>query len=124
MSNTIVAGCIVIPVFARSSITIAYSIPFMLLLTAILFFVAGAKRYVDVVPGHDMQQLESSADEETGIDKKDKPNFADVAKICALIVPFNIVYGQCPTTFMVQGAVMKPFLGVIEAPSMDILDCK
>lgn len=51
-----------------------------------------------------------------------KPNFRDVAIVTALIIPFNIAYNQCPTTFMVQGAVMKPYLGFIEAPSLDILD--
>lgn len=25
---------------------------------------------------------------------------------------------------MIQGGVMEPFLGYIEAPSLDILDCK
>ena len=97
-----VAGCIVIPIVARSSITLAYTIPFMLLLVALLFFVAGSHRYVRVVPGHsqDLQEGESdtSVREVPDFPDEDKPNFVDVAKICALIIPFNIVYGQCPTT--------------------------
>jgi POT family proton-dependent oligopeptide transporter len=148
-----VAGCVVIPVAARSSITMAYSIPFVLLFAALLVFVAGSKRYVDVIPlGHRSSSRRPQQLQNHGVDQ---PTFADVAKICALIIPFNIVYGQCPTTckltitdlppllflllqnlmheyhpytfrrnsaVMVQGAVMEPFLGFIEAPSMDILD--
>jgi hypothetical protein len=148
-----VAGCVVIPVAARSSITMAYSIPFVLLFAALLVFVAGSKRYVDVIPlGRRSSSRRPQQLQNHGVDQ---PTFADVAKICALIIPFNIVYGQCPTTckltitdlppllflllqnlmheyhpytfrrnsaVMVQGAVMEPFLGFIEAPSMDILD--
>ena len=115
-----VAGCIVIPVVARSSITVAYMIPFVLLLVAVLCFVTGSNRYVAAVPGgHGAQIEEGNVD---NVSDRDKPNFADVAKICALIIPFNIVYSQCPTTFMVQGGVMDPLFGFIEAPSMDILD--
>lgn len=105
------------------SITVAYTIPFVLLLVAVLVFVAGSKRYVIRIP-HASETEIVSVDEETTcavVDSK-QPNFRDVALIMALIIPFNIVYNQCPTTFMVQGAVMEPFLGFIEAPSLNILD--
>jgi len=130
-----VAGCLMIPIVARASITVAYTIPVVLLSIALLFFVAGSNRYVRVVPGRDggggdniNQGGEDDGDdgalveEANDVPAEEKPNFVDVAKICALIIPFNIVYVQCATTFMVQGAVLEPFLGVIEAPSMDILD--
>jgi len=121
-----VVGCIVIPVVARSSITAAYTIPFVLLLVAVLCFVAGSNRYVRVVPAgrsSEVHQMKSvGVQENAGDVDGEKPNFADVAKICALIIPFNVVYQQCPTTFMVQGAVMAPFLGFIEAPSINIVD--
>ena len=90
-------GCIIIPIVARTSITAAYTIPFVLLLVAVLFFVAGSKRYVNVVPGHEMESSGRSEEEPSNTDAP-KPNFADVARICALIVPFNIAYSQCPTT--------------------------
>jgi len=129
-----VVGCIVIPVVARTSVTAAYTIPCVLLLVAVLCFVAGSERYVKVVPvGHSTHDrevpMESSAygdvedDADLGVvDEGEKPNFADVAKVCALIIPFNVVYQQCPTTFMVQGSVMAPFLGFVEAPSLNIVD--
>jgi hypothetical protein len=146
-----VAGCIIIPVTARNNITAAYTIPFVLLLVALVFFVAGSKRYVHVVPGqHGNDTGNGSVDVESRVADMGTPSFVDVAKISALLIPFSIVYGQCPTTckrvsmghtflltqyfcliiishnvvVMVQGAVMKPFLGIIEAPSMDICDCK
>lgn len=116
-------GFIIMPIVARHNITIAYIIPLVLLLIALVFFVAGSTRYVNAVPGKHMvekeRQIKSSSSDE---DNDEEPNFLDVAKICLLIVPFCIVYQQAPTTFMVQGAVMDPFLGFIEAPSMDILD--
>jgi len=105
------------------SITVAYTIPFVLLLVAVMVFVAGSKRYVIRVPHASQTEIVSVDEETTGavVDHK-QPNFRDVALIMALIIPFNIAYNQCPTTFMVQGAVMEPFLGFIEAPSLDILD--
>lgn len=95
----------------------------MLLLVAVMVFVAGSKRYVIRIP-HASQTHIVTMDEETAgvIASHKQPNFRDVALIMALIIPFNIAYNQCPTTFMVQGAVMEPFLGFIEAPSLDILD--
>lgn len=117
-----VAGCIVIPVVARSSITVAYTIPFVLLLVAVAFFVLGSRRYVIVSAGNEAGDLQVNGGSAEALSEKDQASFIDVAKICMLIVPFNIAYSQCPTTFMVQGAVMKPYLGFIEAPNLDILD--
>jgi dipeptide/tripeptide permease len=92
-------GFIVMPVVARNNITAAYMIPFVLLLVALVFFVAGSKRYVHVVPGqHGHEVGNGSVDEESRVTDDEKPNFADVAKICLLIIPFSIVYQQCPTT--------------------------
>lgn len=104
-----VAGCIVVPVVARSSITAAYTIPFVLLLVAVLFFVAGSKRYVNVAPGRNSVSSQRTPDNNGTVtvdeeidsaitDDEEKPNFADVAKLLALIIPFNIVYVQGPTT--------------------------
>ena len=117
-----VVGCIIIPVVARTNVTAAYTIPFILLLVAVICFVAGSKKYVTAVPGLQQRvQTETTSAEDIEIDDTDKPKFVDVAKICGLIIPFNVIYVQLPTTFMVQGAVMRPF-GFIEAPSLDILD--
>ena len=100
-----VVGCIVIPVAARTSITMAYSIPFVLLFSALLVFVAGSTRYVDMIPlgrasTQNQEQLhcKQEMDHRESDEREKQPTFADVAKICALIIPFNIVYGQCPTT--------------------------
>ena len=120
-------GFIIMPIVARHNITIAYIIPLVLLFIALVFFIAGSTRYVNAIPGkyimvEKKESNKSSSSTEEGNNDNQEPNFLDVAKICLLIVPFCIVYQQAPTTFMVQGAVMDPFLGVIEAPSMDILD--
>jgi hypothetical protein len=78
----------------------------------------GSGRYVIVAPGDNNTELQVNRG--SAEDLNAKASFVDVAKICMLIVPFNIAYSQCPTTFMVQGSVMKPFLGFIEAPNLDI----
>ena len=100
-----VAGCIVIPLVARSSIALAYTIPAVLLAVAVGGFVAGSGRYVDMVPSHEFGWMGNSSSMEmelvevetgsadgdrNGHGKRDKPTFADVAKICMLIVPFNM----------------------------------
>jgi POT family proton-dependent oligopeptide transporter len=93
-----VAGCLVIPIVARTNVTVAYALPFVLLLVAVLCFVAGSKRYVHAVPGRDSPAKPSMADAESNALDEDTSKFSDVARVCALIVPFNIVYSQCPTT--------------------------
>lgn len=126
-----VAGCIIVPVVARQNITVAYTIPFALLCIAVVCFVGGYKRYVVVAPHTNVKVVEnassSSVENASGNlvvadDFINNPTFKDVAKMLALIIPFNVVYSQCATTFMLQGAVMEPFLGIIEAPSLNILD--
>ncbi|KAL7522454.1 hypothetical protein ACHAWF_000304, partial [Thalassiosira exigua] len=92
-----VAGCIIVPIVAqKSGITVAYAIPFVLLLVALLFFVAGSRRYVKVAPqgrGAPPSATEGglAEDEERVVRDEDKLDFRDVARICALIIPFNIV---------------------------------
>lgn len=165
-------GFMIMPIVARMNITVAYTIPLALLLVALASFAVGYARYVHVVPvgrrarggsrggrsgdrgGVQPRLRDDDDDARVAADDDEKPNFGDVAKVCLLIIPFSIVYQQCPTTckqgvllhynscfffgisssshctftifveVMVQGAVMEPFLGVIEAPSINILDSK
>jgi len=85
-----VAGCIIIPVVARSNITLAYTIPFILLFVAIVTFMMGSSRYVIVVPGKKDSELQAHTGSQEELSKKDAASFIDVAKICMLIVPFNM----------------------------------
>jgi POT family proton-dependent oligopeptide transporter len=85
-----VAGCIIIPVVARSSITVAYTIPFVLLLVAVSFFMMGSNRYVIVAPGGETSGVQVRRGTSDEMNEKDKASFVDVAKICMLIVPFNM----------------------------------
>ncbi len=153
-------GFMIMPIIARENITVAYAMPLLLLLVALTFFAVGYTRYVHVVPvGRNRRGRERMGECEDdayrAADDDEKPNFGDVARVCLLIIPFSIVYQQCPTTckqsvlprffllfcviflsvhrprithcyvaVMVQGAVMEPFLGFIEAPSINILDSK
>lgn len=85
-----VAGCIIIPVVARNNVTAAYTIPFALLLVAVLTFSIGSSRYVIVAPGEDASALQVNGGSSEHLSKQDQASFMDVAKICMLIVPFNM----------------------------------
>jgi POT family proton-dependent oligopeptide transporter len=39
-----------------------------------------------------------------------------------LTIPFNIAYSQMPTTFIVQGTVMRKAFGFIDVATMNSLD--
>jgi POT family proton-dependent oligopeptide transporter len=102
-------GFMIMPIIARNNITIAYTMPLILLLVALTFFAVGYTRYVHVVPvgrhhrgrkharDYDGGQQQRE-DEARAADDDERPNFGDVAKVCLLIIPFSIVYQQCPTT--------------------------
>lgn len=85
-----VVGCIAIPMVARDSTTVAYTIPFIMLLLAVVCFMIGSTRYVIVFPGKVQSDLQVSGGCSDDFNDKDKASFVDVAKISMLIVPFNM----------------------------------
>ena len=85
-----VVGCIAIPMVARDSTTVAYTIPFVMLLLAVVCFMIGSRRYVIVSPGEVESDLQVGGGCSDDFNDGDKASFVDVAKICMLIVPFNM----------------------------------
>jgi POT family proton-dependent oligopeptide transporter len=107
------AGGIIVPIVAQHDITVAYFIPVVMLTLGVLCFLAGTKRYVISKPRGDLM---ASSNDGTGL------SVNAVARVCLLIVPFNIAYSQMATTFIVQGTVMQKALGFIDAASMNNAD--
>jgi POT family proton-dependent oligopeptide transporter len=67
--------------------------------------------------GDILQQGKTNGDQATTIP------ISSIFRICMLIVPFCVAYSQMPTTFIVQGTVMRKAFGVIDAATMNTLDC-
>ncbi|CAB9530233.1 15 member 4 [Seminavis robusta] len=133
-------GGILIPIVAQHNVTVAYFIPVATMALVILVFVLGSSRYVKVQPN--MQSLLSvgrvignSAGRCRSLNSNMSSNggrFSDhmvqsvkqllcIIPITALVVPFNIVYAQMSTTFIVQGTVMKN-VSFIDASMMQNMD--
>jgi dipeptide/tripeptide permease len=106
------AGGVIVPILAQTNVTMAYFIPVGVLSLGVFCFLLGTPRYVITKPRGD---LLSSEDDGTGL------SISSVARVCLLIVPFNIAYSQMATTFVVQGTVMRKFY-VIDAASMNNAD--
>lgn len=135
-------GGLLIPVIAQFNVTAAYFIPAGTMATALVAFLSGASRYVRTKP--DKTVLVQSLDvigrsvnctPKMGIEKSKESNggkYPDafvtgvkqllyVIPISALTIPFQVVYAQMATTFIVQGTVMKP-AGIIDASMMQNAD--
>lgn len=124
------AGGIIVPIVAQSSVTVAYWIPVCMLCLGVLLFVAGTPRYVRSRPKNifvgQKQKKQSplllasrssaspSSSSSFGLDT--------IFRIGFLIIPFSIAYSQMATTFIVQGTVMKKAFGFIDAASMNNAD--
>eukprot|EP00547_Thalassionema_nitzschioides_P005327 CAMPEP_0194219936 /NCGR_PEP_ID=MMETSP0156-20130528/27210_1 /TAXON_ID=33649 /ORGANISM="Thalassionema nitzschioides, Strain L26-B" /LENGTH=751 /DNA_ID=CAMNT_0038949787 /DNA_START=100 /DNA_END=2355 /DNA_ORIENTATION=- len=129
-------GGILIPIVAQFQITVAYSIPVFVLSVGVGLFLLGTNKYVrtkKVSGGPNIwQQLfpkKTKKKSRNGIPSVVIPinsssndlSIASVAKVCLLLVPFNIAYSQMCTTFIIQGTVMRKF-GVLDAASMNNAD--
>lgn len=135
-------GGIVVPIVAQFNATAAYFIPAATITLALIIFLFGSPRYVRTKP--DKTVLFQSLNilgrsvvckPSIGMEKSKVSNggrypdaFVDGVKqllfvilISALTVPFQVVYAQMATTFIVQGTVMKP-AGVIDASMMQNAD--
>jgi dipeptide/tripeptide permease len=133
-------GGLVVPIIAQHNVTAAYFIPVGTMAVALLVFILGAPRYVHMKPDKTsllktLQVIGSSTVCCQGFDSKKasnggtlSDNFVQGVKhllyiipITALVVPFNVVYSQMATTFIVQGTVMKN-AGFIDASMMQNID--
>ena len=125
------AGIILVPIVAQYNITLAYCLPVSLLGMAICLFVSGTPRYVIGAPKEGGGGLLAVCNGKRGKRSKaaaidpNAPNtipLFTIFRITALTIPFNIAYSQMPTTFIVQGTVMKKAFGVIDVATMNSLD--
>jgi POT family proton-dependent oligopeptide transporter len=113
-------GASILPILAQRHLTIAYSVPFFMLLTGMILFLTGTPRYVIGKPKNDLfakKWQPSSPSPST-----DNIPLTTTLRISLLIVPFCIAYNQMPTTFIVQGTVMSKAFGFIDAATTNCLD--
>ena len=112
-------GIAIIPVLAQTHVTVAYLLPVGMLALGILLFLAGTPRYVMSQPSGNIcapNKRRASPNNESTIP------LTAILRISILIVPFCIAYSQLPTTFIVQGTVMRKAFGILDAASMNSLD--
>jgi proton-dependent oligopeptide transporter, POT family len=121
-------GITLVPIMAQHNVTHAYMVPVSLLALGILIFVAGTPRYVIAKPKGEIHffcnSSSSSSSNNTQKAGEDPPSISlfTVFRISLLIVPFCIAYSQMPTTFIVQGTVMRKAFHVVDAATMNALD--
>lgn len=107
-------GILIIPIIAQHNITQAYLIPCTLLCVGISLFVSGSSRYVKVPPKGELCGKKSRGSGDVSLFK--------LFRITVLIVPFCMAYSQMPTTFIIQGSVLRKAFGVIDAASLNSSD--
>ena len=110
-------GITLLPIIAQTHVTIAYLIPVVMLSLCVLVFLTGTPRYVREKPRGEL----CSAKKKSSSGNNTIP-LSTMFRISVLIVPFCIAYSQMPTTFIVQGTVMRRAFGVIDAATMNSLD--
>ncbi|CAB9496304.1 Peptide transporter family 1 [Seminavis robusta] len=121
-------GITLVPILAQHNVTTAYLLPVSFLALGILIFVSGTPRYVIGKPRGDLHVLNSCTKRTDSKNSKTDPNapptipLSSILRITLLIVPFCIAYSQMPTTFIVQGTVMRKAFGFIDAATMNALD--
>ena len=111
-------GILILPVIAQHHVTLAYSIPVVLLGSAVLLFAAWTPRYVISPPAHDMFKRRPKRSSSAN----DNIPLSTMFRISLLIVPFSMAYSQMPTTFIVQGTVMKKAFGFIDPATINLID--
>ncbi|MGK3751057.1 MAG: POT family proton-dependent oligopeptide transporter [Bacillariaceae sp.] len=122
------AGICIIPIVAQRSIFVAYLIPLSLLIIGGICFLLGTPRYICTPPRQrrDNEQLflcggggGGGKDGRKMNPRKPKStSLFEIFRICLLAVPFNVGYNQMPTTFIVQGSIMKKAFGFLDVASL------
>ena len=144
-------GGMVVPLLAQSNVTLAYFLPFLLLTIGMILFMFRSPRFVCSKPKRNdttdrvLQFISHCCSfccccgRRSRNDKKitkrktvrysqhstssDPIPISAIFRISLLVVPFNIVYSQMSTTFIVQGTVMKKtFYNLIDAACMNNAD--
>lgn len=121
------AGGFAVPILAQHNITLAYSVPVIMLLSAMIVFLSGTSRYCisrprgDLIPSN-VRYCGKKTRVSPPSKSSQKRSLWSILRICCLAIPFNIVYSQQATMFIVQGTVMRKEFGFLDAPSMNNVD--
>ena len=106
-------GGFLIPILTQHNLPLAYTIPVLVLVCGLFVFLAGTPRYIRTKPKGELCQPQLF---------KNETSIVEMVGLTALIIPFNIVYYQMTTTFIVQGNVMKKAWGFLDAAGMNNID--
>jgi proton-dependent oligopeptide transporter, POT family len=128
-------GGVVVPLMAQENVTWAYFVPVLLLSAGMVLFGAYSSRFICTPPKkHDGSHIFSSC---LGGNKSKRGRLqhyssssstpepipiSAIFRISLLVIPFNIVYSQMSTTFILQGTVMAKAYGFIDAACMNNAD--
>ena len=136
-------GGIVVPLWAQSNVTMAYFLPLILLTVGMTVFIFQSPRFVCSKPKRSdttdrllqficcgcyrkkntKRKTNNYYTHSTSSTSTDQIPISAIFRISLLVVPFNIVYSQMSTTFIVQGTVMKKtFYNLIDAACMNNAD--
>jgi dipeptide/tripeptide permease len=140
-------GGIVVPLLAQTNVTLAYFLPLLLLTIGMILFMFRSPRFVIAKPkrndttdrilqflcyccrccSHKKRTSQRKTKSCTHLIPNNTSNdpipISAIFRISLLVVPFNIVYSQMSTTFIVQGTVMKKtFYNLIDAACMNNAD--
>jgi proton-dependent oligopeptide transporter, POT family len=135
-------GGFIVPLLAQRNVTVAYFLPLILLFIGMILFISRSSRFVITKPKSDhrkylLQQIKVWLCCTKMKPKKRKVHhhsipmiqntndpipISAILRISLLVVPFNIVYSQMSTTFIVQGTVMTKAFNFIDAPCMNNAD--
>lgn len=115
------AGIIVLPILAQTHVTAAYLLPVAMLGFGVLLFIMGTPHYVISQPVEG-GFLCSTKKRRTSTSSDNTVPLTSILHISLLIVPFCIAYSQMPTTFILQGTIMKKAFHVVDAATMNSLD--
>ncbi|GKY96342.1 hypothetical protein MPSEU_000593900 [Mayamaea pseudoterrestris] len=115
------AGICIVPVVARTfGLTVAYSIPVVMLILAMLMFVVGTPRFISSEPAHNLFQIKSAAGSDSASHKQ--ISLSTMFRISLLIVPFCMAYSQMPTVYVLQGMVMERAFTFVDAATINSID--
>ena len=132
-----VGGGLLIPVLAQYNIQGAYAIPVVVLALGCFIFLLGSPRYVHTEPQRKTMNVQtptqaelnrkdsgSSNQQSNGrnADTEGETTILEMLGLTGLIIPFNIMYYQLTTTYIVQGAVMTPAWGFVDAQTLNNMD--
>lgn len=132
-------GGIIVPILAQRNLEVAYLVPLISMCIGLLVFLGYSKRFVKREPEKTAlfntlklvgkkttcKKFDDSKESKGGNLSDDVVDgvkrLLQIIPVCLLILPFNVVYSQMTTVFILQGQAMKA-IGVFDPSMMSNFD--